>query len=1184
MSYIAPIHRPSSIREAIRIRLWEGEEVLVTAKANRIEISRVGPNGVALITSATVCGTVTLLQALQVSTSPNDRPATDPEVLFVGTDQFEYFTARWDPATRQLVTEEIIEDISEPHMRETESQNKCLADPNSPYLIIHAWEGVMNVMRGRTRKSKDPGFPERKSLTVASWDQVRLKELFIKSSTFVATETGHPTIAFLYQTSLDKEDAILAVYRLMKDDKDTETSKFEEKDREMTLPIPDPYARILIPVPRVEPTVKRYHKRDTTGSLAQLGGLLVVGETLIVYVDTLTKTQVTQTLDEPKVWVAWAEYDPTHYLLADDYGFMYLLTIEVDDVTVLGMSLARLGKTSRASSLVYMFNNMVFLGSHHGDSQLFAIDLDSRRIQLIQTVPNIAPILDFTIMDLGSQGNSQANHAFSSGQARIVAGCGVHHNGSLRSIRSSVGLEAIGILGDFEGVRGLFPLKSQGSKRVDLLLVSFLTESRLFVFRDDGEIEEVYDARGMVLDEPTLAAISLPNGLIFQANSNSARLVDPVRAVCVNTWSPATGRPLVSVSCNEKWALVSLGGSYFERLDLTNEKDIPAHGTNSIPGRKHTPGEEISCVHVSPDMPDIGVIGTFMGGVVVIRLGDLWPLQSTVLSQDNDHVAIPRDLALVQLHSPETSPPTLFIAMQNGQVVSMNVDRETLAMSSKNTVTLGSMEAGLHVLPHDEEHPGQRTVFATTEHSSLIYSSEGRIIYSAAAAEDVTLIAPFDSEAFPGAVVMATDKSLAVSMIDPMRRTHVNPLHIGETVRRVAHAPVLGVFGLGTIKKELVGDEEVVTSWFQLVDEVVLGQVGKVFALDGATTQFPGHVDASGTEIVEAVISAELEDSSGDLIERFIVGTSYLPSDEGGAESGLGGRILVLGVDENTNPYLIAKQELKGACRSLKMMDGMIVAGLSKTVVIYKYEELTADTKGTLKKLATYRPSTVPIALDVWGNKIGVADLTQSLALLEYVPADGGKAAKLVEKARHFQFVWATATASLSPDTWLEADAQGNVLVLETNPDAPTEHDVKQMRVTSEIHLGEQVNQIRKLEVSDEKTIVVPRAFLGTVEGSLYMYATISPEYQSLLLPLQERIAEVIRFLGQSGDAGTTFAAWRGFKNAKRAEAGPFRFVDGELIERFLDLDEMRQESVVEGLGPSVEDVKNIVEELRRMH
>lgn len=104
------------------------------------------------------------------------------------------------------------------------------------------------------------------------------------------------------------------------------------------------------------------------------------------------------------------------------------------------------------------------------------------------------------------------------------------------------------------------------------------------------------------------------------------------------------------------------------------------------------------------------------------------------------------------------------------------------------------------------------------------------------------------------------------------------------------------------------------------------------------------------------------------------------------------------------------------------------------------------------------------------------------------------------------------------------------------------------------------------------------------VEGSLYMYATITPKYLSLLLPFQERIAEVVQFLGQSADAGTSFSAWRGFKNAKRAEAAPFRFVDGELIERFLDLDELRQETVVAGLGPSVENMRNLVEELRRMH
>jgi DNA damage-binding protein 1 len=42
--------------------------------------------------------------------------------------------------------------------------------------------------------------------------------------------------------------------------------------------------------------------------------------------------------------------------------------------------------------------------------------------------------------------------------------------------------------------------------------------------------------------------------------------------------------------------------------------------------------------------------------------------------------------------------------------------------------------------------------------------------------------------------------------------------------------------------------------------------------------------------------------------------------------------------------------------------------------------------------------------------------------------------------------------------------------------------------------------------------------------------------------------------------------------------------VDGELIERFLDLDEETQELVAKGLGPSVEDLRGVVEELKRLH
>lgn len=53
-----------------------------------------------------------------------------------------------------------------------------------------------------------------------------------------------------------------------------------------------------------------------------------------------------------------------------------------------------------------------------------------------------------------------------------------------------------------------------------------------------------------------------------------------------------------------------------------------------------------------------------------------------------------------------------------------------------------------------------------------------------------------------------------------------------------------------------------------------------------------------------------------------------------------------------------------------------------------------------------------------------------------------------------------------------------------------------------------------------------------------------------------------------------------------REEDEPNRFVDGDLIERFLDLKPEEQEQVVKGLyvDIDVEDVRALVETLRRLH
>lgn len=76
---------------------------------------------------------------------------------------------------------------------------------------------------------------------------------------------------------------------------------------------------------------------------------------------------------------------------------------------------------------------------------------------------------------------------------------------------------------------------------------------------------------------------------------------------------------------------------------------------------------------------------------------------------------------------------------------------------------------------------------------------------------------------------------------------------------------------------------------------------------------------------------------------------------------------------------------------------------------------------------------------------------------------------------------------------------------------------------------------------------------------------------------LQEQMAKHIPTVGN-----LDFKIYRSFKNAERDTLEPFRFVDGELIERFLDLDIELQKAICQGLGPSVEDVRNMIEELKK--
>ena len=188
-------------------------------------------------------------------------------------------------------------------------------------------------------------------------------------------------------------------------------------------------------------------------------GFLILGERSISYTDSTLKRLINRDLDDvATIWSCWTVVDDQRFLLADDYGRLFFLMIQTSDSGVTGWQLDPVGTASRASCLVYLDEGYVFIGSHSGDSQI--VQIVPGGVNVVQTFANIAPILDLSIMDLGRGAEGGPTSDFSSGQARIVTASGAWQDGSIRSVRSGVGMEELGTIAELSHITELWSLSS----------------------------------------------------------------------------------------------------------------------------------------------------------------------------------------------------------------------------------------------------------------------------------------------------------------------------------------------------------------------------------------------------------------------------------------------------------------------------------------------------------------------------------------------------------------------------------------------------------------------------------------------------------------------------------------------------------------------------------------------------
>jgi DNA damage-binding protein 1 len=293
----------------------------------------------------------------------------------------------------------------------------------------------------------------------------------------------------------------------------------------------------------------------------------------------------------------------------------------------------------------------------------------------------------------------------------------------------------------------------------------------------------------------------------------------------------------------------------------------------------------------------------------------------------------------------------------------------------------------------------------------------------------------------------------------------------------------------------------------------------------------------------------------------------------------------------------ISSLTVAGSVHDLAYVDlhgGRLIAGISSTVQALKWDRHSL----TLTSSVSYTGLVACITLHVSGTLISAGDLMNSVTMLAFQCIDGVD--DLVMSAVDKSTVWMAALGQID-DKLVCADGNYNLMTLERGQDVVGD-SVGRLEVTGRYHLGDYVNRFRQgmekklilvgslvMNISKGKgSIATPRLLFCTVNGAIGVVSTIDCN-SALLEVLQERMRDVVKGRGVDLD----HEQWRAWKNDRQIIASS-GFIDGDLVERFLELDEGERERVCEGLeyenedgeiaGLSVGKLCEIVDGLVRLH
>ncbi|KAL9404002.1 hypothetical protein Peur_000974 [Populus x canadensis] len=1084
-NYVVTAHKPTNVTHSCVGNFTSSQELnLIIAKCTRIEINLLTPQGLQPMLDVPIYGRIATLELFRPHGEAQD-------FLFIATERYKFCVLQWDADTSELITR-AMGDVSDRIGRPTDNGQIGIIDPDCRLIGLHLYDGLFKVIPFDNRGQLKEAF------------NIRLEELQVLDIKFLHG-CSKPTIVVLYQDNKDARH--VKTYEVALKDKDFIEGPWSQNNL-------DNGADLLIPVP------------------PPFCGVLIIGEETIVYCSANVFRAIPI---RPSITKAYGRVDAdgSRYLLGDHAGLLHLLVITHEKEKVTGLKIELLGETSIASTISYLDNAFVFIGSSYGDSQLVKLNLQpdakGTYVEVLDRYVNLGPIVDFCVVDLERQG-----------QGQVVTCSGAYKDGSLRIVRNGIGINEQASV-ELQGIKGMWSLRSLTDDPFDtFLVVSFISETRILAMNIEDELEET-EIEGFCSQVQTLFCHCAVFNQLVQVTSSSVRLVSSTTRELRQEWNAPSGYSINVATANATQVLLATGGGHLVYLEI---------GDGTLTQAKHAQLEcEISCLDINPigenpNYSQLAAVGMWTDiSVRIFSLPDLNLITKEPLGGE----IIPRSVLLCSFEGISY----LLCALGDGHLLNFLLNLSTGELKDRKKVSLGTQPITLRTF----SSKNTTHVFAASDRPTVIYSSNKKLLYSNVNLKEVSHMCPFNSAAFPDSLAIAKEGELSIGTIDDIQKLHIRSIPLGEHARRICHQEQSRTFSICSMKNQSNAEES---------------EMHFIRLLDDQTFEFISTYPLDTFEYGCSILSCSFSDDSN---VYYCVGTAYVLPEENEPTKG---RILVF-IVEDGKLQLIAEKETKGAVYSLNAFNGKLLAAINQKIQLYKWM-LRDDGTRELQSECGHHGHILALYVQTRGDFIVVGDLMKSISLLIYKHEEGA----IEERARDYNANWMSAVEILDDDIYLGAENNFNLFTVRKNSEGATDEERGRLEVVGEYHLGEFVNRFRHgslvMRLPDSDVGQIPTVIFGTVNGVIGVIASLPHEQYLFLEKLQSNLRKVIKGVG-----GLSHEQWRSFNNEKKTVDAK-NFLDGDLIESFLDLSRSRMDEISNAMEISVEELCKRVEELTRLH